>query len=402
MPSLPVLVVHGGAGHIPKDRAQISCAGVREAARVGYACLQAGGSAMDAVTEAVTNLENNPAYNAGRGSVLTQHGTVEMDAIVMDGRTLASGAVSAVRRIANPVQLARLVMEKTSHLCLTAEGASHFARAMGVPEVPEESLITEYARMRWRKNLDPDANPVQCMMMGGETPSAPVDTHDTEGKIGTVGAVAVDAQGNIACATSTGGMLNKMEGRVGDTACIGCGAYADNHVGAVSPTGHGEAIMKVTLSRLILFYMEQGTPFLTRTLSRAVYIPPPPPRALRCSVVFLHSPPPPPRIHTSHAHVSSACSGTASITPVKQKRNLGWILDTGAVSRSGGGGYTSCLGITGTGGILLKGKLDRYLEISLCSVGGGGVSYRRFCSHSEAPDWNIFTEPVKLLFSSSE
>ncbi|XP_023695361.1 isoaspartyl peptidase/L-asparaginase isoform X2 [Paramormyrops kingsleyae] len=258
MPSLPVLVVHGGAGHIPKDRAQISCAGVREAARVGYACLQAGGSAMDAVTEAVTNLENNPAYNAGRGSVLTQHGTVEMDAIVMDGRTLASGAVSAVRRIANPVQLARLVMEKTSHLCLTAEGASHFARAMGVPEVPEESLITEYARMRWRKNLDPDANPVQCMMMGGETPSAPVDTHDTEGKIGTVGAVAVDAQGNIACATSTGGMLNKMEGRVGDTACIGCGAYADNHVGAVSPTGHGEAIMKVTLSRLILFYMEQG------------------------------------------------------------------------------------------------------------------------------------------------
>ncbi|KAG7463043.1 hypothetical protein MATL_G00191160 [Megalops atlanticus] len=239
---LPVLAVHGGAGHVPKERAEISCAGVRDAARAGYAILRAGGSAMDAVVEAVTVLENNPAYNAGRGSVLTRHGHVEMDAIVMDGRTLASGAVSAVKGIANPVQLARLVMEKTSHLCLTAEGASEFARAMGIQEVPEESLITDYARMRWRKNLQPDANPVECQM----------------GKMGTVGAVAVDSEGNIACATSTGGMLNKMEGRVGDTPCIGCGGYADNKVGAVSPTGHGEAIMKVTLARLILFYMEQG------------------------------------------------------------------------------------------------------------------------------------------------
>ncbi|KAL2083467.1 hypothetical protein ACEWY4_021240 [Coilia grayii] len=239
---LPVIVVHGGAGHIPKERAQLSCAGVREAARGGYGILRAGGSAMDAVVEAVTMLENNPAYSAGRGSVLNVKGEVEMDAIVMDGRTLDSGAVSAVRRVANPVQLARLVMEKTKHLCLTAEGASQFARAMGIPEVPEESFITDYARMRWKKNLAPDANPVECEM----------------GKMGTVGAVAVDTEGNVACATSTGGMTNKMEGRVGDTPCIGCGGYADNKVGAVSSTGHGEAIMKVTLSRLILFHMEQG------------------------------------------------------------------------------------------------------------------------------------------------
>ncbi|KAJ8402723.1 hypothetical protein AAFF_G00363950 [Aldrovandia affinis] len=238
---LPVVVVHGGAGHIPNKRAEFSCAGVRAATRGGYAVLRGGGSAMDAVVEAVTLLENNPIYNAGCGSVLNEQG-VEMDAIVMDGRTLASGAVSAVKGIANPVQLARLVMDKTSHLCLTADGASQFARAMGVQEVPEESLITDYARMRWRKNLDPDSNPVECQM----------------GKMGTVGAVAVDLEGNVACATSTGGMLNKMEGRVGDTACIGCGGYADNRAGAVSPTGHGEAIMKVTLSRLILFYMEQG------------------------------------------------------------------------------------------------------------------------------------------------
>lgn len=239
---LPVVVVHGGAGHIPKERVEHSTIGVKEAVRTGYAILQKGGSAMDAVVEAVTLMENNPRFNAGQGSVLNVKGEVEMDAFVMDGRSLASGAVSAVRRVANPVQLARLVMEKTNHLCLTAEGASKFARSMGVPEVPEESLITDYAKMRWKKNLEPDANPVECQM----------------GKMGTVGAVAVDIDGNIACATSTGGMINKMEGRVGDTPCIGCGGYADNKIGAVSPTGHGEAIMKVTLSRLILFHMEQG------------------------------------------------------------------------------------------------------------------------------------------------
>ncbi|XDV50360.1 hypothetical protein PO909_019431 [Leuciscus waleckii] len=241
---LPVVVVHGGAGHIPKERVELSTIGVKEAARTGYATLQKGGSAMDAVVEAVTLMENNPRFNAGCGSVLNVKGEVEMDAIVMDGKSLASGAVSAVRRVANPVQLARLVMEKTNHLCLTAEGASKFARSMGVPEVPEESLITDYAKMRWKKNLKPDANPVECQM----------------GKMGTVGAVAVDIDGNIACATSTGGMINKMEGRVGDTACVGCGGYADNKIGAVSPTGHGEAIMKVTLSRLVLFHMEQGKP----------------------------------------------------------------------------------------------------------------------------------------------
>ncbi|ROL49582.1 Isoaspartyl peptidase/L-asparaginase [Anabarilius grahami] len=202
---LPVVVVHGGAGHIPKERAELSTIGVKEAARTGYVILQKGGSAMDAVVEAVTLMENNPRFNAGRGSVLNVKGEVEMDALVMDGRTLASGAVSAVRRVANPVQLARLVMEKTNHLCLTAEGASKFARSMGVPEVPEESLITDYAKMRWKKNLGPDANPVECQM----------------GKMGTVGAVAVDIDGNIACATSTGGMINKMEGRVGDTPCVG-------------------------------------------------------------------------------------------------------------------------------------------------------------------------------------
>ncbi|XP_026165811.1 isoaspartyl peptidase/L-asparaginase isoform X2 [Mastacembelus armatus] len=239
---LPVVVVQGGAGFVPRQRSEASTSGVCAAARAAYAILQGGGSSMDAVLEAVTNLENNPVFNAGCGSVLNVKGDIEMDAIVMDGKTLGSGAVSAVRNIANPVQLARLVMEKTSHACLTAEGASKFARDMGIPEVPQESLITEYSRMRWKDNLEPDANPVQCQM----------------GKMGTVGAVAVDREGNTACATSTGGMLNKMEGRVGDTPMIGSGSYADNKVGAVSITGHGEAIMKVALARLIMFHMEQG------------------------------------------------------------------------------------------------------------------------------------------------
>ncbi|XP_070772531.1 isoaspartyl peptidase/L-asparaginase [Enoplosus armatus] len=239
---LPVVVVHGGAGQVPRERAEKSTSGVCSAARAGYVVLRGGGSSVDAVVEAVTQLENDPSFNAGCGSVLNVKGEVEMDAIVMDGETLGSGAVSAVRNIANPIQLARLVMDKTSHACLTAEGASQFARSLCVPEVPQGSLITEYSRTRWEKNLAPDANPVECQM----------------GKMGTVGAVAVDSKGNVACATSTGGMLNKMEGRVGDTPCIGCGGYADNRMGAVSTTGHGEAIMKVTLARLILFHMEQG------------------------------------------------------------------------------------------------------------------------------------------------
>ncbi|KAK2823927.1 hypothetical protein Q5P01_021102 [Channa striata] len=239
---LPVLVVHGGAGYVPTKRSDDSISGVCSATRAGYKILKEGGSSMDAVVETVTQLENNPTFNAGCGSVLNVKGDVEMDALVMDGKTLDSGAVSAVRNIANPIQLARLVMDKTSHACLTAEGASKFAQTMGVPEVPLESLITEYSRMRWEENLAPDANPVESQM----------------GKMGTVGAVAVDIAGNIACATSTGGLLNKMEGRVGDTPCIGSGGYADNNIGAVSTTGHGEAIMKVTLARLVLFHMEQG------------------------------------------------------------------------------------------------------------------------------------------------
>ncbi|XP_072856100.1 isoaspartyl peptidase/L-asparaginase isoform X2 [Pogona vitticeps] len=200
----PVIVVHGGAGRIFKEREEGSRSGVIRAALKGYNILKEGGNALDAVEEAVVVMEEDPHFNAGCGSVLNEKGEVEMDAIIMDGKNLSSGAVSAVKCIANPIKLARLVMEKTDHMLLTDQGALAFAKAMGVSEVPGEKLITERSLERWKKNLEADSNP-----------------QEFQKDLGTVGAVAVDHAGNVACATSTGGLTNKRVGRVGDTACIG-------------------------------------------------------------------------------------------------------------------------------------------------------------------------------------
>ncbi|XP_025945777.1 isoaspartyl peptidase/L-asparaginase isoform X1 [Apteryx mantelli] len=237
----PVIVVHGGAGRIFKEQEKACRSGVVRAVLRGYGILKRGGTALDAVEEAVRSMEDDPHFNAGCGSVLNEKGEVEMDAIIMDGKNLASGAVSAVKCVANPIKIARLVMEKTKHVLLTDQGAHLFAQAMGVPEIPEEKLITERSQERWKKNLEPDSNP-----------------EEFQKDLGTVGAVALDSEGNVACATSTGGLSNKLIGRVGDTACIGSGGYADNYSGAASTTGHGESIMKVVLARLILYHMEQG------------------------------------------------------------------------------------------------------------------------------------------------
>lgn len=237
----PVIVVHGGAGSIFKDREEGARSGIIRAALKGYSILKQGGSALDAVEDAVVSMEDDPHFNAGCGSVLNEKGEVEMDAIIMDGKNLASGAVSAVKCIANPIMLARLVMEKTEHMLLTDHGANLFAKAMNIPEIPGEKLITERSWERWSKKLEADSNP-----------------QEDKKESGTVGAVAIDNEGNVACATSTGGLSNKLVGRVGDSACIGSGGYADNHVGAVSTTGHGESMMKVVLARLVLYHMEQG------------------------------------------------------------------------------------------------------------------------------------------------
>ncbi|XP_029031243.1 isoaspartyl peptidase/L-asparaginase [Betta splendens] len=239
-----VIVVHGGAWAIPDELAEASVAGVKVAARGGYSVLRRGGSALDAVEAAVRSMEDNSVFNAGHGATLNTDGEVELDAIIMDGRTLGSGAVSCVKNIPHPVSLARAVMEKTSHTMLTDKGANLFAESIGMSTVPTDSLVTEYEWREWEKHK----HYVTGVMEDFNSQWA----HDT------VGAVALDHAGNVACATSTGGIRNKMVGRVGDSPVVGCGGFADNCIGAVSCTGHGESILKVTLARLILSHIERG------------------------------------------------------------------------------------------------------------------------------------------------
>ncbi|KAL6486915.1 hypothetical protein MHYP_G00035410 [Metynnis hypsauchen] len=247
----PVIVVHGGAWAIPDTLAEASVAGVKAAALAGSVVLKRGGSALDAVEDAVRKMEDDLVFDAGHGAVLNTDGEVELDAIIMEGETLAAGAVSSVRNIANPVSLARAVMEKTDHVMLTGRGANLFAESIGVPTLPTDALVTEEERKEWEHRYKRYGVGVK-------------ELFNSQWGHDTVGAVALDSFGNVACATSTGGIRNKMVGRVGDSPVIGSGGYADNKTGAVSCTGHGESILKVTLARLILFHMDQG-----RTASEA-------------------------------------------------------------------------------------------------------------------------------------
>ncbi|XP_048701156.2 isoaspartyl peptidase/L-asparaginase isoform X1 [Caretta caretta] len=242
----PVLVVHGGAWAIPDEFAERSILGVKNAVKSGFAVLEMGGSSMKAVEIAVRALEDDTVFDAGHGAVLNADGYVELDAIIMNGKTLAAGAVSCIRNISNPVAFACSVLEKTPYVMLTGMGANQFAEKLGIPQVPVEELVTDHAKAEWEQYR--------------KYKQTVKSLFNTELVHDTVGAVAIDCEGNMVCATSTGGITNKMVGRVGDTPVIGSGGYADNLVGAVSATGHGESIMKVTLARLILFHMEQGDP----------------------------------------------------------------------------------------------------------------------------------------------
>lgn len=225
---VPALIVHGGAGADPADGEELR-GGVREAALAGWRVLTRDGSALDAVEAAVRVLEDHPRFNAGHGSVLTSAGTVEMDASIMEGDRLGCGAVAAVNRVANPITLARRVLQDGRHVLLVAEGAHAFARVTGLPECDPVSLVTERQRARL----------------------------SAEGR-GTVGAVALDRHGTVAAATSTGGMVGKRPGRVGDSALIGCGTYADSTLGGVSCTGSGEAIIRVVLARRALDFLKEA------------------------------------------------------------------------------------------------------------------------------------------------
>ena len=209
--------------------------GVRAGLEAGWKVLSRGGAAIDAVEAAIVALEDDPALDAGVGSHLNRDGRVQLDAIMMNGTSLKAGAVAAVERVRNPIRLARLVMEQSEHMMLVGTGAERFAIEHGFPLCDPEELITDSARDEWlkaRRKADPAAQ------------EAPSETR------GTVGAVAIDNDGNLVAATSTGGTRGKYPGRIGDSPLIGCGCYADAEAGGVSCTGYGEGIMKIVMAKL--------------------------------------------------------------------------------------------------------------------------------------------------------
>ncbi|MCX7671711.1 MAG: isoaspartyl peptidase/L-asparaginase [Anaerolineae bacterium] len=230
------IVVHGGAWDIPAALQADHVAGCRTAAEAGWAVLAAGGSALDAVEAAVRVLEDDPVFDAGRGSHLNQDGEVELDAGMMDGRTLMAGAVAAVKHVANPISLARRVLHDSPHVFLVAAGAERFAREVGLPLCDGTELVVERERRAWAERV---------AQMVAPDPRAAFQAAGSD----TVGAVALDAAGNLAAGNSTGGTMFKYPGRVGDTPIIGCGLYADNQLGAAVCTGWGEQIMKTVLAK---------------------------------------------------------------------------------------------------------------------------------------------------------
>jgi beta-aspartyl-peptidase (threonine type) len=232
----PVVVVHGGAWAIPDEMVEAHLNGVKNAIEAAWHILASGGPALDAVEEAVVVMEDDEAFDAGRGSFLNREGRVQLDSLIMDGATLRAGGVGCVERIANPVRAARKVLSESPHVYFVAEGAEKFAREHGIPMWRNEDLVIprEVERLR------------EFQARGGEQADdlfAPCISHDT------VGAVALDQHGNISAATSTGGTLNKEPGRLGDSSLIGCGCYADNLSAAASTTGWGEPIMKLVLAK---------------------------------------------------------------------------------------------------------------------------------------------------------
>lgn len=245
----PVIIVHGGAWSLPDNLVTAVRSGVKSAAQAGYKVLRNGGTAVDAVQAALTVMEDDPNFDAGKGSVLTSKGEVEMDAVIMDGRTLKTGAVACVQNIKNPIALARTVMEKTDHNLLVGQGANLFAEEQGIKKVSTDSLVSIEAKMEYQEFKEKGG-------YGG----AVGNLFKSGNKHETVGAVALDSKGNIAYGTSTGGITYKMPGRVGDSPIIGAGGYADNEVGGVSCTGHGESISKVVLAHQITNLMRQGIP----------------------------------------------------------------------------------------------------------------------------------------------
>jgi len=247
----PTLLVHGGAWAIPPDAAAAHESGVRNALDAGYQILSRGGSALDAVEAAVTVMEDDPTFDAGRGSFLTSDGRVQLDALLMDGGRMKAGGVACVERLRNPIHAARLVLEESPHVYFVGAGAEAFAASHRMKLIDNSDLVLERERHRLA-----DAQAREAAGLADATFSGIIDDKGPEtahphtfGSHDTVGAVALDFYGNLAAGTSTGGTLNKTPGRVGDSSLIGCGCYADNLSAAVSLTGWGEPIMKLVLGK---------------------------------------------------------------------------------------------------------------------------------------------------------
>ncbi len=247
----PTIVVHGGAGTWRPERSQPGLAGVKKAARTGFDVMRNGGEAVDSVMEAVAIMEDDGAFNAGFGSSLNIEKHVEMEASIMDGRTLAAGAAGLLRDIKNPIRLARIVMEQTDHIFMVGEGAEKLAK---INRLERRNLVSELRLKYYEEQMQ--------ALRRGETGlkrlAGLIKEHGELFDLETVGAVAIDKNGNVAAATSTGGYPLKLAGRIGDSPLVGCGTYADNETGACSATGVGEIAMRLVLAKTVCNYMETG------------------------------------------------------------------------------------------------------------------------------------------------
>ena len=250
------LVIHGGAGNITpammtKEQEQQYNEGLKLALDKGYDVLKSGGASLDAVVTAIAALEDNPIFNAGRGSVFTKKGLNEMDAALMDGSNLAAGAVAGVRNIKNPIKLAKEIMLHSGHVFLSGSGAAEFALKQGIEQMPDEYFFNKSRYDQWIEIRDSD-----FYQLDHKEDNLKGPLPNTDHKFGTVGAVACDEHGNIAAGTSTGGMTNKRFGRIGDSPVIGAGTYANNKTCGISCTGHGEYFLRAVVAHDVSCLME--------------------------------------------------------------------------------------------------------------------------------------------------
>jgi L-asparaginase / beta-aspartyl-peptidase len=270
------MVIHGGAGTIRRGSmtAEMEAqyrAVLEQALQTGYRILADGGSSLDAVEATVRVMEDSPLFNAGRGAVFTSEGKNELDAAIMDGRTLQAGAIAGVTQVRNPITLARRIMEHSPHVFMAREGAEVFAREQGLELVPESYFFTESRWNGLRRALEAEGKPMPPRPAGVVEPQGSLPIHDdvNDRKLGTVGAVALDRNGNLAAATSTGGMTNKRFGRIGDVPVIGAGTYADRNC-AVSATGHGEFFIRNVVGHDICARMAYSGVSLERAAQQVV------------------------------------------------------------------------------------------------------------------------------------